>query len=259
LNRLKIGVFDSGLGGLTVLRSLLDLLPTCDYIYLGDTARLPYGNKSASTIQTYTQQNLSFLKSQNVDLLVIACNTASAHFNDTSFLSLPVLTVIEPTALAALKISRTKRIGILATRATVNSHAYEKALMSKDDQVQVFSMASPLLVPFAEEGLAEDPLLNLISFRYVSPLVHDQIDCLILGCTHYPLLKKSLQKAAGNLSMIESGPAVAEKILKDFKLKLSDRPSTIEISTTDQIGNFQVWAQSILDPYTVKSWTQITV
>lgn len=257
--RLKIGVFDSGLGGLTVLKSLLDLLPGCDYIYLGDTARLPYGNKSASTIQNYTQQNLNFLKSQNVDLLVIACNTASAHFSDTSFSGLPVITVIEPTAMAALKVSQTKRIGILATRATVNSHAYEKALMAKDDHVQIFSMASPLLVPFAEEGLAEDPLLNLVTFRYVSPLIQDQIDCLILGCTHYPLLKKSLQKAAGNISLTESGPAVAEKILKDFKPKPSDQPSTIEISTTDQIGNFQVWAEKILKPHVVKSWSQITV
>ena len=257
--RLKIGVFDSGLGGLTVLKSLLDLLPGCDYVYLGDTARLPYGNKSATTIQNYTQQNLNFLKSQNVDLMVIACNTASAHFNKTSFSGLPVITVIEPTALAALKMSAAKRIGILATRATVNSLAYEKALMTKDNQVQVFSMASPLLVPFAEEGLAEDPLLNLVSFRYVSPLVQDQIDCLILGCTHYPLLKKSLQKAAGNIALIESGPAVADKILKDFKLKPSDQPSTIEISTTDQLGNFQVWAEKILNPHIVKSWTQITV
>ncbi len=257
--RLKIGVFDSGLGGLTVLKSLLDLLPGCDYVYLGDTARLPYGNKSATTIQNYTQQNLNFLKSKNVDLLVIACNTASAHFNDSSFLSLPVITVIEPTALAALNISRTKRIGILATRATVNSLAYEKALMTNDNQVQVFSMASPLLVPFAEEGLAEDPLLNLVSFRYVSPLIQDQIDCLILGCTHYPLLKTSLQKAAGQISLIESGPAVADKVLKDFTLKVSDLPSTIEISTTDQIGNFQIWAEKILHPHPVKSWTQISL
>lgn len=257
--RLKIGVFDSGLGGLTVLKSFLDLLPPCDYIYLGDTARLPYGNKSSSTIQTYTGQNLNFLKAQKVDLLVIACNTASAHFNETSFSGIPVLTVIDPTATSALKMSPTKRIGILATRATVNSHAYEKALMSKDDQVQIFSMASPLLVPFAEEGLAEDPLLNLVSFRYVSPLIQDQIDCLILGCTHYPLLKTSLRKAAGNIPLIESGPAVAEKILNDFKPKTNHQPSTIEISTTDQIGHFQVWAEKILDPHQVKSWSQISV
>ncbi len=258
---MRIGVFDSGLGGLTVLKSMLDLLPPADFVYLGDTARLPYGSKSAATIENYTEQNLKFLKSKNVDVMVIACNSASAYFLKTEFENTPVFTVIGPTAEAALLNTQNKKIGLLATRATVNSQAYQKKISELDSEAIVTAQASPLLVPFAEEGLIDDPLTNLISFRYVQTLLKENVECVILGCTHYPLLIHSLQKAVGDLPLIESGPALSYHMIRELNLSKSTekKKSTVEIYTTDQLGHFQIWAEKILQPYTCDSWNLINL
>ena len=259
--RLKIGVFDSGLGGLTVLKSLLENLSSCDYIYLGDTARLPYGSKSAQTIQKYTEQNLNFLNSQNVDLMVVACNTASANWAYTHFNDKPVVTVIEPTLKMALKEYHSKKIGVLATRATVNSQAYTQTLKKLDPKVSIENLAAPLLVPFAEEGLFDDPLTNLVSYRYVQPLVALGVDSIILGCTHYPLLKKSLSRAAQNIPLIESGPAVASELIEMHQChkKTKSDLAKIDIYLTDEPGHFRTWAEKILGPYQAQTWNHIVI
>lgn len=258
---MKIGVFDSGLGGLTVLKSMLEILPSCEYVYLGDTARLPYGSKSAATIENYTEQNLKFLKSQNVDAMVIACNSASAYYYKTHFENVPVFTVIGPTSEAALLNTENKKIGLLATRATVNSQSYQKKIAELDANAQVFAIAAPLLVPFAEEGLIDDPLTNLISYRYMQPILSENVECLILGCTHYPLLIHALQKVAGDLPLIESGPALSYHIIRELGLQkeTGKKTSQLDIFTTDQMGHFKSWAEKILQPYQPKSWTQINL
>jgi glutamate racemase len=249
-----IGVFDSGLGGLTVLKALSLKFPHLDFVYLGDTARLPYGTKSSSTIRKYTEQNLRFLKNKNVTSLVIACNSASAQWEDPEFEGLPVQTVIMPSSHLASLTTQNKKIGLLATRATVNSGAYEKALKIIDPEIQLFSQAAPLLVPLAEEGLNLDPLTNLIAYRYIQPLVAEGIDTIILGCTHYPILRTAIQRAAGpDIQLVESGNAVAEQL----KVKLEvepERAGTIHVFTTDTLGHFKKWASEILAPTVAATW-----
>lgn len=260
-SRLRVGVFDSGLGGLTVLRSLLDQLSGCDYVYLGDTARLPYGSKSSSTIQKYTEQNLAFLHNSGVDVMVVACNSASAYWQQDHFQNKQVITVIEPTLEAALKISRQKKMGLLATRATVQSQSYKKILQKLDNTAEIISMPAPLLVPIAEEGLFDDPLTNLIAYRYTQPLISQNIDTLILGCTHYPLLKSALQRAASHIPLIESGPAVAEKLAQMFQLKKrgKNENSEILINLSDDVGYFKSWAEKILGPHQAQNWNHIVL
>lgn len=249
-----IGVFDSGLGGLTVLKALMGHLPGESFVYLGDTARLPYGTKSGNTIRKYTEQNLKFLKNQNVKALVIACNSASAQWTDEEFEGLPVFTVIGPTSLVASKATKNKKIGLLATRATVGSGAFDSALKELDPGIQLFAQAAPLLVPLAEEGLVSDPLTNLIVYRYVQPLLTEGIDTLILGCTHYPILRESLYRAVGSeISLIESGDAVAEKLKAHFKTSENTKPE-IKIFTTDSLGHFKKWATEILSPFEAHTW-----
>ena len=253
-NQQPIGVFDSGLGGLTVLKALVQQMPGVSFVYLGDTARLPYGTKSGHTIKKYTEQNLKFLKSQNVQALVIACNSASAQWTDLEFEGLPVYTVIEPTSFVAAKTTQNKKVGLLATRATVSAQAFDAALKILDPEIQLFSQAAPLLVPLAEEGLSADPLTNLIVYRYVQPLLAEGIDTLILGCTHYPILKENIQRAAGlDITLIESGDAVAEKLKKKFNSD-SKAQGQIQIFTTDSLGHFKKWATEILAPFEATSW-----
>jgi glutamate racemase len=259
--RLKIGVFDSGLGGLTVLKALLENLSDCDYVYLGDTARLPYGSKSAQTIQKYTEQNLKFLMSQHVDLLVVACNSASAQWQAPQFEGKPVITVIEPTLKMALNQYKSKKMGVLATRATINSQAYSHNLKNLDPTAQIENLAAPLLVPFAEEGLFDDPLTNLVTYRYVQPLLAQGVDSIILGCTHYPLLRKSLERAVQHLPLIENGPAVAQVLIEEHqcsKKKATD-VAKIDLYLSDEPGHFKTWAEKILSPYQAQNWHHVVL
>ncbi len=217
---LPIGVFDSGVGGLTVLKVLANHLPDEHFLYLGDSARLPYGTKSPQTIRKYSEQALGFLADMGVKALVIACNSASSQFRESHFRDIPVENVIDPGAVTALRATQ-GRIGILGTRATVTSKVYESALLelaqSKNRKVEVFAAAAPLFVPLAEEGWIDDPITNLIVFRYLQPLIQQNIDTLILGCTHYPILRASIQRAVGNsVSLIDSGEALAENLRKKF-------------------------------------------
>ena len=207
-----IGVFDSGVGGLTVVRALMERLPFEEILYFGDTARVPYGVKSVETITGYARQITDFLLHRNVKLLIIACNTMAAVARpDVAELSpVPVLDVIDAGARAAVKVTRSKTIGVIGTPATINSNAYARAIHGYDQEIRVYSQACPLFVPLVEEGWFDHPVTRLTAREYLKPVLAEGIDTLVLGCTHYPLLKPLLQEEAGEgITLIDSAEAMA--------------------------------------------------
>ena len=208
-----IGVFDSGIGGLTVVRSLMERLPFENIIYFGDTARVPYGIKSVETINRYAAQITEFLIKKDVKLLIVACNTMAAVAYQTiiDLSTVPVLEVIDASARIATKSTRTKSIGVIGTPATINSNAYARAIHLLDKEAKVFSQACPLFVPLVEEGWFDHPATKLIVQEYLKPVIAEQIDTLVLGCTHYPLLKPLLQDILGpQVNLIDSAEAMAD-------------------------------------------------
>ncbi len=228
-----IGVFDSGIGGLTVVKALRDLLPNESIVYLGDTARVPYGPKSAETVQRYALELAELLTRRNAKVLVVACNTVS----------LPVIGVIEPGARAALQASRNRHIGVIGTRATIRSGAYEKALRATDNNVRVSSRACPLLVPLIEEGLLEDDVTDQLILRYLQPLVADGIDTLVLGCTHYPLLTNAITRVLGlQITLVDSAQNCAravEEMLNQQSLRAAPQNrGELHVALTDAADNF---------------------
>ncbi len=210
-----IGVFDSGVGGLTVLKQLLGCLPGEKMLYLGDTARLPYGTKSRETVVKYSLQNASFLVEKGIKCLVVACNTASSLALETlrrSF-AIPVLGVIEPGARRAAQLTRTGRIGVIGTVATVRSGAYERAILAVAEGVEVLSVPCPLFVSLAEEGWTEEDVTYQVARRYLGPLCQRGIDVLVLGCTHYPLLKTVIGRVMGDgVALVDSAEEVAAEV-----------------------------------------------
>ncbi|MFH1573266.1 MAG: glutamate racemase, partial [Acidobacteriota bacterium] len=207
-----IGVFDSGVGGLTVVRALMERLPFEEILYFGDTARVPYGIKSAETITGYARQITEFLLRRSVKLLIIACNTmAAVAYEAVANLSpVPVLDVIDAGARAAASATRTKTIGVIGTPATINSNAYARAIHNCDNEIRIFSQACPLFVPLVEEGWFDHPVTRLTADEYLKPVLAERIDTLVLGCTHYPLLKPLLQEVAGpEIRLIDSAEAMA--------------------------------------------------
>lgn len=210
-----VGVFDSGVGGLTVLRELRRQIPAEALVYLGDTARVPYGTKSPPTVLRYAHEAARFLLAQRVKLLVVACNTASAVALDelTERYQVPVVGVIEPGARRALEVTRNGRIGVIGTEGTVRSGAYERALRAIRSDVVVFAAACPLFVPLAEEGWANHEIARLAAQDYLAPLLSRGIDTLVLGCTHYPLLKQILQEVAGpDVRLVDSARETAKAV-----------------------------------------------
>lgn len=215
LQKRPIGVFDSGLGGLTVVNQLMKHLPGESIIYFGDTARVPYGSKSTLTIQKFSQQIAGFLQNQGVKLIVVACNTASSVALDQvkESSSVPVIDVIEPGARAALRKSVSRRIGIIGTTATISAGKYETILKTLETNVSVFSQACPLFVPLVEEGWIESPVTEQVARIYLNPLMQNRIDSLILGCTHYPIIKDTIKKIVdGNVQIIDSAIETAVKV-----------------------------------------------
>ncbi len=194
-----IGVFDSGVGGLTVAREIMQQLPAERIIYFGDTARVPYGSKSAETVTKYTEQIIRFLLTQRVKALVIACNTMSALSLETveKNLSIPIIGVVKPGALVAGRTTKNKRVGVIATESTVNSGLYNRLIKRIDPDIEVIGKACPLFCPLVEEGMTDDPVTEEIARRYLSGLIRQDIDTLILGCTHYPLLKDTIAGIVG--------------------------------------------------------------
>ena len=202
-----IGIFDSGLGGLTVAREIFQLLPSEDVVYFGDVGRSPYGPRSKEIITQFSRQDTNFLIEQEVKIIVAACNTASSialEFLQKEY-SLQILGVIEPGAVSAVQATRNGKIGVIGTIGTIHSNAYAKAIEAIDPKIKVFSMACPLFVPLVEEGYIDKDATFLIAEDYVSPLKTTGIDTLILGCTHYPLLKPVIRKVLGDkVSLIDS-------------------------------------------------------
>jgi len=212
-----IGVFDSGVGGLTVVKELLHHLPKEDIVYFGDTARVPYGSKSKQTIVRFSVENALFLLRYNVKMIVVACNTASSVALNTlgKNLKVPVIGVITSGATEAASLTSNKRVGVIGTSTTIRSNSYEKELLKSDSSIKVFSKNCPLFVPLAEEGWLDRKVTLDIIKEYLSSLKSKGIDTLILGCTHYPLLKKAIAKTMGKkIKLIDSAAATAKAISK---------------------------------------------
>jgi glutamate racemase len=215
MNDRPIGVFDSGIGGLTVLKEVFRKLPDESTVYLGDTARVPYGIRSAETVTRYSFENTGFLVSMGIKVLVVACNTVSAVSLEAikGRLTIPVIGVIEPGSRAAVRATRNKNVGVIGTEATVNSGAYARIITAMDASIRVFSLPCPLFVPLAEEGLTDDAIATMVAERYLKNLKEKGIDTLVLGCTHYPLLKDVIGKVmGGGISLIDSATETASEI-----------------------------------------------
>lgn len=217
MNGRPVGVFDSGIGGLTVIREIFRLLPDEPVVFFGDTARLPYGPKSPETVIRFSRQNARFLMSKDARCVVVACNTASAVALPAlrAECPVPVIGVIEPGARAAARVTRSGVVGVVGTRGTVASGAYERALHALNPDLEVVSAACPLLVPLAEEGWTDHPVTVRIIEEYLAPLLRRSIDTLILGCTHYPVLKRAMQRVAGDAVAIVDAARETALLLKE--------------------------------------------
>jgi glutamate racemase len=240
-----IGVFDSGIGGLTVVKALRDVLPNENICYLGDTARVPYGPKSPETVQRYAMELAGILTRKNAKALVVACNTVSSVALPllTKKFSVPVIGVIEPGARAALEATRNRHIGVIGTRATIRSGAYEKTLRAADNNVRVSSRACPLLVPLIEEGLLNDDVTDRMIMRYLEPMLADGIDTLVLGCTHYPLLTDAIARMLKRQVMLvdsaQNCARAVEEILDQQSLRATPpNRSELHVALTDAADNF---------------------
>ena len=251
INPTPIGIFDSGVGGLTVLKALRESLPGENFIYLGDTARLPYGTKTAATVRRYALNAAAHLAGRNVKLLVVACNTASSFALDalSETAPVPVVGVVLPGARAAL-MTGAKRIGVIGTEGTIRSAAYQEALAGLDPTVDVRAEPCPLLVPLAEEGWGDHSITDQVARHYLQPLLEWGAQTIILGCTHYPLLKPSLQRVVGpDVQLVDSAGAVAEAVIGDHS-ELIDTSTGVEgdvlLQLTDASDRFLRITRDIL-------------
>ena len=248
-----IGVFDSGFGGLEILKAVTKLLPEYDYVYLGDTARNPYGSRSQEVIFEFTAQAVGYLFKQNCQLIILACNTASSkalrriqqEYLPIAYPNGKVLGVLIPAAEEAVLITKNYKIGVLATSATVSSGAFERELKKINPNIQVFQNAAPLLVPIVETGEQDSEIADLALRKYLAPLINEGIDTLILGCTHYGILKEEIQKIVGpRIKLIAEGEIVARK-LKDYLARHSEiekkltKKGRVRFLTTDLEDKFQ--------------------
>ena len=234
-----IGVFDSGLGGLTVVKALKKMLPNESILYFGDTARLPYGVKSKELVTQYSIQITKFLIQKDAKMIIVACNTATAMALKTlknKFNNIPIIGVIEPGSKQAILNTKKKKIGVIGTIATINSNAYEKSIRRKDIEVDIISKACPLFVPFVEEGLIRGEAINEIAKHYLSSF-NNKVDTLILGCTHYPLLKEVIFQNTNGMILIDSASSVAndtyKKLEKYSLLNRQERPGELNCYVTD--------------------------
>jgi len=252
-NNKPIGIFDSGIGGLTVLKEILRELPYESTIYLGDTARVPYGIRSPETVIRYSFENTRFLSSKDIKLLVVACNTASSVSLEAikKSVAIPVIGVIEPGAKAAAQSTKNKKIGVIGTEATVRSNSYTKAIEAIDKSVEVFGFACPLFVPLVEEGWTEGDIATMIAKRYLDGIKDKGIDTLVLGCTHYPLLKKVISEVMGDgVQLIDSAIETSREIrnileVLDMKTEQKGAP-TREFYVTDSPERFLKVADNFL-------------
>lgn len=252
-NKNPIGVFDSGIGGLTVVKHLSAVMPNEHIVYFGDTARVPYGSKSNSTVIEYSIQDTNFLLHKNVKVVVVACNTASSISVSElqNKFDVPIIGVILPGAQMAVSESKRKKIGVIGTRATINNKAYSKTIKKINKNIEVFEKACPLFVPLAEEGWTHHRATHEIAEEYLKELKEKEIDTLVLGCTHYPILADVIQKVMGsNVKLIDSGVATAEVVKNEIhKLQLEtshkDHPN-LDLFVSDIPTKFQEVAELFL-------------
>ncbi len=247
MNNNAIGVFDSGLGGLSAVKQMLSVMPSESIIYFGDTGRVPYGNRSTDTIRKYAVQDANFLLTHNVKMIVAACGTVSSVAPDLEeTLGVPYTGVVLPTCYTALKESKNGRIGVIGTTATINSHSYKKRIQEKNNRFEVYEQDCPLFVPLVENGLInrDDPIVKLVVEKYMADLKHAGVDTVILGCTHYPILKDAIADFMGkDVLLIDSGKETALytkkvldekglsnncKIIGDAQFFVSDTPDNFE-------------------------------
>jgi len=239
-----IGVFDSGLGGLTVAHAIMRQLPAEDLVYFGDTARVPYGPKSPETVRRYSSEIAWYLMEQGVKAIVVACNTATAHALPAlqDELPVPVIGVVSPGARAAVKASRSGRIGVIGTEGTIRSGAYVKAIHREAPEAVVMVRACPLFVPLVEEGWNDSEATRLIAEEYLSPFANDQVDTLVLGCTHYPLLKRVIGETIGrSVRLIDSAEETAadtRRMLEENGLSSAAARGTYRFVASDDPAQF---------------------
>ena len=262
-----VGVFDSGVGGLTVVREIMRQLPNENLVYFGDTARVPYGSKSKDTIIRYSKQIINFLKTKDVKAIVIACNTASALALDEvqKEIDVPIIGVVEPGARAALEVTKAKKIGVIGTEGTIRSSIYTRIIQAQDEQVSVVGCACPLFVPLVEEGFAKHPVTEEIIDHYLAPMKESDIDALILGCTHYPLLRSRIGEYMGDsIALVNPAYETAmdlkclleqNDMLNDCKAK---EHASYAFYVSDAAEKFMQFANSIL-PYDIETTKQINI
>ena len=262
-----IGVFDSGIGGLTVAREIMRQMPDEHIVYFGDTARVPYGSKSKNTVIRFSRQIAHFLRTKQVKAIVIACNTASAHALQVleEEQDIPVIGVIKAGAQTAVQATKNGRIGVIATRGTIDSGMYEQVLKEMNPEFRIFGKACPLFVPLVEEGLTHDFITEEVARRYVKDLQYKDIDTLILGCTHYPLLRTLLRKVMGEeVTLVNPAYETAIELKQLLQEKGLDRqadrsdPARYEFYVSDLAEQFQEFANSIL-PYDVAGTEEIDI
>ena len=249
-----IGVFDSGLGGLTAVKELVKIMPYENIIYFGDTGRVPYGSRSRETIIKYAKQDAAFLNSNNVKMIIAACGTVSSVAGDMgSDLAIPFTGVLQPTATAAATATRNKRVGVIGTTATIRSGSYRRALAAIDPELEVFDRDCPLFVPLVENGFIDDKeeVTRLVAERYLTPLREAGIDTLILGCTHYPIIKHIISGVMGNaVTLIDSGRETAlycAKLLEEQNLLCdSKNDGNCSFFVSDRVEGFAQTAEIFL-------------
>ncbi|MBR2591946.1 MAG: glutamate racemase [Oscillospiraceae bacterium] len=258
-----VGVFDSGVGGLTVAREIMRQMPDEKIIYFGDTARVPYGTKSQNTVIRFVRQIVSFLQMHNVKAIVAACNTASAYALETieREIDIPIIGVVKPGARTAVRTTRNRRVGVIATDATINSGMYTRFIQELDPDVAVFSRACPLFVPLVEEGMLHDFVTEEIANRYLKDLKAQNVDTLILGCTHYPLLRSLIGACMGDQVRLvnpayETAVELKEMLgREDMLTEVRDGMPKHRFYVSDGAEKFEIFANSIL-PYDIRK-TQV--
>ena len=264
LKDLPIGVFDSGVGGLTVAREIMRQIPNERIVYFGDTARVPYGSKSKETVTKYSRQIVRFLRTQNVKAIVIACNTASAYALEQieKEIDIPIIGVVKPGAVTAARATENGKIGVIATEGTIGSQIYTQYIKDLKSDAEVLGKACPLFVPLVEEGLLEDPVTDEIAQRYLSVLIDSGIDTLILGCTHYPLIRSTVGRVMGeNVTLVNPAyeTAIELKCLLEEKNMLQDvKPALYQFFVSDGAEKFQHFANTIFK-YGILSVKQINI
>ena len=249
-----IGIFDSGLGGLTVVKEVISHLPNESIVYFGDTARVPYGNKSKETVTKFSAQIIRFLQSKGVKAIIIACNTVSSNSIEelrAMFPEIPIEGVVDSGAKVALEKTRTGRIGIIGTEATIRSNKYPRLINELNPEAQVFGRSCPLFVPLVEDGWINHPVTKMIAKEYLSPLLKEQIDTLILGCTHYPMLSRAIQEVVGDeVTLVNPAEEAAYKMGRNLKkwdeLSLGKTDPTYEFYVSDHTSQFEYMAREFL-------------